>query len=139
MAVGSNGGSGGGGNAVRAGGAYFEVFANDKMSGTLDKLKSKAKAFATGLAQTSRAAILTIGKLGAVGAVAGGGLLFRGMREAADTKNAADALGISVELMSKFRRVAEDYGVSIDDVLTDTTGRFSQAIDAAKAKTEGDQ
>ncbi len=169
--TGSSGGGGAGGNNIRAGGAYFEVFANDKMSGQLDRMKQKAKAFADSMKKTMKFALggavgaigggmfgdgplgkalmsvgggaaagFALGGLpgGAVGGAVGGlnaaqDLLMGGIKEAAATKRAADTLGITVELMSKFRRVAEDFGVTVDDVMNDTTGRFAKAIAAARA------
>ncbi len=138
--------------AIRMGGGYFEMFGRDRLSPMLDKLKGKAKETDSFLKRLGKGGLgalgggLLGGALGKIagGALAGGGpgaalgavmagkdFLMQGVGDAASTARDADRFGISIELMSKFRRVAEDFGVTVDEVMGDTTGRFHAAIVAA--------
>lgn len=130
MATGSGGGgAGGAGGDIRAGGAYFEVFGKDKLSPVLDKVQKKAKETDSVLSKLRKAAPLIAAGAGALGL----GALFKGgMNEAAEAARMADRFQVPIELMSKMMRVAEDFGATVEEVMTDTTGRFSDAISKAK-------
>jgi hypothetical protein len=117
--------------AIRMGASYWEAFGKDRLSPMLDKLKAKAKETDSVLKRLGKGALgalgggLLGGTLGRIagGAAAGGvpgallgaamsgkDLLMGGITDAADTARQADRFGISIELMSRFLRVAEDFG-----------------------------
>lgn len=122
-----DGGGGGGGKDVRAGGAFFELFAKDKLTGVLDKLQRRALQFSAFMSKIGKASL-----------VAGAGLaaplaaLFKGgFDRATEAAKLSAQLGVPVELMSKIQYAAEQAGVSVDEVMRDTEGRFSKLIASA--------
>jgi hypothetical protein len=154
MAIGGGGGGGGArAGDIRAGGVFFSIEGRDKLSPVLDKLQAKASKFGQFMSKLGKGALgIAGGGLlgGALGKIAGGAatggaagaalgglsaasdFLMGGIADAAETARMAKNLQIDIVLMSKFRRVAEDFGVTVEEVMGDTTGRFSAAIDAAR-------
>jgi hypothetical protein len=128
MAIGNKGGGGGGGGSggkdVRAGGAYFEVWGKDALTGTLDKLQKKAATFGAFMQNLGRRSGLAAAALAAPLA-----LLFRGgANRAADIGRMAEEFQIPVELMARIKHAADDAGASVQDVMNDTTGRFDKLL-----------
>lgn len=147
------GGAGSMAGAIRAGGAYFSIEGRDRLSPVLDKLQAKATKFGKFMSTLGKGALGiagggllggALGKIaggaatgGAAGAVLGGlsaasDFLMQGIGDAADTARQAERLQIPIELMSRFRKVAEQFGATVEEVMGDTTGRFHDAINAAR-------
>jgi len=109
----ASGGGGGRANDVRAGGAYVEVSARDRLSQQLAGLLAKTRAFAASLAR--------VGKVTAFAGVAGltplAGLFGAGINRAAQIEDMAEQLGFSVEQMQRLKFAADAAGVSVEDVL----------------------
>lgn len=135
MATGSGGSSSGKAGDVRAGGAYFEFWGKDKITGVLEGLKKKALAvgkFMTQLGSTSLKAGLAL----SIPAIA---LLTKGVGRAAEVDRLAEAWGMSVEQMSRFSYAAEVAGVALDEVIANQSKyqdliNRAPVIDTATAK-----
>lgn len=87
---------------------------------------------AVGAAQQFSGRLIKVGGiLGGLGAGLGAPLLafFKaGTDEAADMARQAKATGLTVDMLSRFHRVAKDSGVSVEEVQQDTTGRYSEDL-----------
>jgi ribosomal protein L12E/L44/L45/RPP1/RPP2 len=104
---------------VRAGGAFVEISAKDKLSGTLTKLKARAEAFAAGLKTIGTKTALLGGA-----ALAPMLALFKGGVDRAERiDQMSKSMGIAADEMQRLAYAADVAGVSIDDVL-DNPGRF---------------
>lgn len=124
----SGGGGGGRAGDVRAGGGFWELSLRDNLSKALDKIQARVKAFGANLSRVGGAG------LGA-GAVLGSGplgLLFGGANRLADTARLARQFEVPIQLMGRFQEAAERAGVSVDEVMNDTRGRFSDLVNQAK-------
>lgn len=124
MAVNSSTGGGGAtGGAIRAGGAFVELFTKDRITPTLDAIKKRFANFGAGIA-----------KIGAISGAAGLALaapltaLFKGGTDrAGQIKDLADSFGIAEESASRLGYAFEVAGLSIED----TTGalfKFAQKL-----------
>jgi hypothetical protein len=114
MPIRGGSGSGGGGRGasdVRAGGAWFEVYAKDGLSGVLDRLKAKVTAFAAFMRRTGASLIGGGLALGA-GPL---GLLLGGARRAAGVGDLASVFGGDTATMSKIVYAFEAVGGSLED------------------------
>ncbi len=121
------GGGGSGASDVRGGGAYFELWAKDKLGPVLDKLEKKAKAFGGFMQGISKRAAIAGGALAApVAALFTGGLI-----RAADTARLAAEFEVPIDMMSRLQYAAEAAGVSVQDVMSDTNGKYGDLIDRA--------
>lgn len=121
--------SGGGGKAgeVRAGGGFWELNLRDNLSKSLDKIQAKIKAFGSMLSSAG-------GGLMKGGAALGAGplaLLFGGGSRLAETAQLARQFRIPIEMMGKFQYAAERAGVSVEEVMEDTKGRFRDLLGKA--------
>ena len=109
------GGSGGGGGKsgdVRAGGAFYEVYAKDGLSGVLDKLKQKADRFAAGMRKIG-------GNLLGGGAALGAApfaSLIQGIDRLAALEDITDIFGLSAEAASRMAYAFEVAGVSTGEL-----------------------
>ncbi|WP_439628813.1 hypothetical protein [Gemmata sp.] len=123
----ASGGGGKGASDVRAGGGYWELNLRDNLSKALDKIQARVKAFAANLSKIGGAG------LGAGAALGAGplGLLLGGGSRLADTARMARQFQVPIELMGKFQEAAERAGVSVDEVMGDTKGRFSDLVNQA--------
>lgn len=109
---------------VRAGGAFYELWGKDGLSGVLDKAQKKAAAFGAFMKKVGTT-------VGAAGVALGAPLvaLFKGgVDRAADTARLAAQLNVPIDLMSKLQYAAEAAGVSVQEVMDDTTGRYRGLI-----------
>lgn len=103
-------GGGGGAGAIRAGAAYIELFARDKIGGVLDKIGSKMRSFGA-----------TIAKAG-VGMTAAGGALFAGVAgplkaltgRGQEVERLSQTLGASAETVTRLGYAFETAGVGFD-------------------------
>lgn len=108
--------SGGGGTAgdVRAGGAYVEISARDRLSATMSALRAKTKAFAAGLSAIGR----NVTFVGAA-TFAPLSVFFRqGVGRAEEAGKLAEQLGFSVTQMQRLKYAADVAGVSVEAVLS---------------------
>lgn len=64
-------------------------------------------------------------------------LFVGGMNRAADIARMADQFQVPIDLMAKLKHAADEAGVSVDEVMNDTTGRFSGAVARAPGMDEG--
>jgi hypothetical protein len=138
MPTGGKGSSGGGGGKagsgdIRAGGAFVELFARDNLTKVLDKLKSRVAA-----------AGKTFQEAGKKGALAGAAILapitalfVGGVNRVADTARMARQFQIPIELMGRLQYAAEAAGVSVQDVMNDTQGRFRDLLAKAPVVDPG--
>ncbi len=121
--------SGGGGGKsgpgeIRAGGGYFELNLRDKLTKALDKIQSKVKAFGAFMSKVGTTGIAGGAALGA-GPL---GLLFGGGSRLAGIAQLSRQFQIPIQLMNKFQYAAEAAGVSVDEVMGDTAGRFTDLL-----------
>lgn len=119
---------------VRAGGAFYELVGLDKLSPVLDRLKKRAAEFAS-----------FMGRVGKASALAGGALtapltaLFKGGSDrAADLARLERQLGVPIEVLNKLQYAADAAGVSLEEVMQDRQGRFSDLIARAPAINPND-
>jgi hypothetical protein len=138
MPTGGKGSSGGGGGKagsgdIRAGGAFVELFARDNLTKVLDKLKSRVAA-----------AGKTFQEAGKKGALAGAAILapitalfVGGVNRVADTGRMARQFQIPIELMGRLQYAAEAAGVSVEEVMNDTQGRFRDLLAKAPVVDPG--
>jgi hypothetical protein len=108
--------SGGGGQAgdVRAGGAFVEISARDRLTSQLLGLRSKALAFAAGLNTIGK----TIGFIGGAALAPLTALFKTGLNRAENIEREAEALGFQVVQFQRIKYAADVAGVSIDTVLS---------------------
>lgn len=135
MPVAGNNGGGGKSGDVRAGGAFVEISARDRLSAQLAGLGAKVKAFAAGLAQIGK--VTAFAGLGALAPLAG--LFKSGLGRAEDIAKGAEELGFTVEQYQRIKYAADAAGVSVEDVLMKQekyAGLMAQApvLDAATIK-----
>lgn len=123
----SQGGGGGGSNAraIDAGGASFRIFGIDQLTPMLDKIKGKVKAFASFMKQVGTG--LALG-----GAAAGAGLLFGGISRGNEISNLSRQFNVPIELMARLKQAADAAGVSVEEVMNDTTGKYSDLVNNAQ-------
>lgn len=126
---GKGGGGGGGASAkgIRDSGAFYELFVKDSISKVLDKVQGKVKAFSSFMKSVG-------GALMGGGAALGAGplaLLFGGGSRLADAARLSRQFQLPIELIGKFQQAAEKAGVSIEEVMNDTEGRFSDLVNGA--------
>lgn len=76
-----------------------------------------------------------VAAIGVAGAAAAGisAMFFGGVSRAAEIARISERFGLPVELMSKLKHAADEAGVSVEEVMGDTSGRFSARIAAAPA------
>lgn len=132
MPVGGSKSGGGGGSAksgdIRAGGAFWELYTKDGISGTLDKLSKRAKAFGSLLMK------------GGAGLAAGGaailapiaGVFKEAIDRGTEIKLLADRFGTTTEKLSELGYAFETAGVDLNgfsDTVKDLSGKISQAAD----------
>lgn len=126
MANQSSGGGGGSGKEVRAGGAFVEFFAKDKLSKQLDSIKSRMSGFAS----VMRTAGAGLGVAGGLITAPLAALFVDGVNKAAEVERLAEALGFSTNQMQRFAYAAEVAGVSVEDVIQNQE-RFQKLIQDA--------
>jgi hypothetical protein len=128
MPIGGGSGSGGkGGKDVRAGGAFYELFAKDNLSGVLDRAKQNVKAFVGVVGSAAKGAALAGAGLAAPLAA-----LFKGgVDRAADVARMSQQFGVPIELMSRLQYAAEQAGVSVEEVMNDKAGRYRSLVNSA--------
>lgn len=130
---GPQGGGGSGGKAgasdVRAGGAFFEILAKDQLTKTLDALQKRVTAFGAFMKRAGQSLMLGGAALGA-GPLA---LLIGGTNRLADIGRLAREFEVPIEVMGRLQYAAEMAGVSVQDVMADTKGRFRDLLAAAPA------
>lgn len=175
--------------AIRAGAAYYELYAKDGLTPALARAKATVAAFgrfmsslpivggpfdaiakqlapvgaavakvggairtelfrAAGTAKQLGSAFGALGKsIGGAGAVLGAPLLalFKGgFDRAAGLVSLNRQLGVPIELLNKLQYAADRAGVSLDEVMGDTQGRYTDlirqapAIEPADARTAAD-
>jgi hypothetical protein len=108
-----NGGTGGSSAAIRAGGAYVELFTKD--IGVKSGLKAFEKAFASTAAMASRAGLGAIAAGSAI--LAPIGAIFQDVIERGDQfQKAADRLGSTSEILSGLGYAAQQSGASFEDL-----------------------
>lgn len=122
-----SGGGGKGAGDVRAGGGFWELNLKDKLTGALDKIQARVKGFAANLSRIGTGAMAGGAALGA-GPL---GLLFGGANRLADTARMARQFEIPIQMMGKFQHAAERAGVSVEEVMNDTRGRFKDLLAGA--------
>ena len=108
---------GGGGQRpgdVRAGGAFVEISAKDKLTGVLIALRAKALTFVSALQQIGKVSL----GAGLAGLTAASGFFKAGADRAEDISKLAEQLGFTVEQMQRLKFASDVAGVSIEDVLT---------------------
>lgn len=112
---------------IRAGGAFFELHVRDNITGALDKIQKRIAGFGSILSKVG------IGSLKGGAALAAGplGLLLNGGARLADTAKMAKALDIPIQKMAAFKHAAEQAGVTVEEVMNDTTGKFQELIQGA--------
>lgn len=115
------------GNDIRAGGGYFELFARDNLTKVLDRISARVKAFGSMMSKVGGGLLKGGAALGA-GPLA---LLFGGGSRLAETAQLARQMQVPIELMGKFQHAAERAGVSVEEVMNDTKGRFSDLLNQA--------
>jgi len=128
--VGSGAGGGGGRGAgdVRAGGAFYELSARDKFTAVLEKAREKARAFGDFM-KSFAARTAVAGGVMAAPLVA----LFKGgFDRAAGAEKLARQMEIPIAAADRLRQAADAAGVSIDEVLHDTSGKYDQFVRAAQ-------
>lgn len=128
-----NGGGGGGSSAkdVRAGGAFWEFFGKDKVTGLLDRIQKKFNTVAGGLA-----------KAGAISGAAGSAILApltalftAGVDRTANMQKMADSLGLPIEQFSRLQHAADVAGVAVEEVMKDQA-RYAKLIAEAPSTDE---
>lgn len=128
-AVGGGAGGASGAGDVRAGGAYFELTARDKLTAALDKVRAKVAAFGAFMrTQATRAAV--------AGGIMSAPLLALykgGSDRAADTARLARQLELPIAVVNKLKYAADAAGVSIDEVMSDNTGKYDEFLNRAPA------
>lgn len=114
-------------NDVRAGGSWYELYAKDGITGVLDRVQKRIAAFAG-----------SVQRVGSVAAVAGAGLLapITALFKLSESRGAELAkmslrLGLPIEALNKLQYAADRTGASLEEVMQDTTGRFSSLISQA--------
>lgn len=108
--------SGGGGQKsgdVRAGGAYVEISAKDRLTATLAALRAKALAFATGLQQIGKG----IGFVGAAALAPLTAFFKGGVDRAEEVSKLAEQMGYTADQMQRVKYAADVAAVSVEDVL----------------------
>lgn len=130
---GASGGGGGGQKEIKAGGAYFTIWGKDLLTGTLDKIQRKAVAFSAFMQKTGKVA----GVAGLALAAPLAALFKGGFDRAADIARMADEFQVPIDLMARLKHAADDAGVSVQDVMNDTEGRFDKLIDRASGVDPG--
>lgn len=109
---------------VRAGGAFYELWGKDGLSGLLESVKKRVVAFNAFLSKVGRNAALAAGAVTAPLTA-----LFKGgVDRAADLARLSQQLGLPIEMLHRFQYAAEAAGVSLDEVMQDWTGRYSDLI-----------
>lgn len=117
-------GGGKGGNDIRAGGGFWELVLKDRLSPALDKIQARVKSFGAALSKAGTAGMAGGAALGA-GPLA---LLFGGGSRLAQTAQLARQFEVPIAMMGKFQHAAERAGVSVDEVMNDTRGRFRDLL-----------
>jgi hypothetical protein len=123
------GGSGGGGRGasdVRAGGAFFEVYAKDGMSGVLRQLEGKVKSFGSMMRRAGA------GMIGGGAALGAGplGFLFGGVNRATEVSNLSRQFQVPIDMMARLKYAADAAGASVEDVMGDPA-RFADLLSEA--------
>ncbi|MBN9521078.1 hypothetical protein J0H58_21595 [bacterium] len=130
--LGTGGSSGGASSGdVKAGAAYWLLYAKDGVTGALDKLQKK---FAGVSASLGKAAAVT-GAAGAALLAPVAALFTAGVDRAADLQRLADSLGAPVEQLSRLQYAADQAKVSLDEVMANPA-RFRGLIDRAPVVDE---
>jgi hypothetical protein len=111
-------------NDVRAGGAFYELWGKDGLSGVLDKLQKRVLTFGSFMSRQGN-------KLSLLGAGLAAPLVAL-MHGAGDSATELVRLnrqtGIEIENLGKFQYAAEMAGVSIEEVYGNFDGRYSDLI-----------
>ena len=106
-------GGGGQSGAVRAGGAFVEIFVKDNITKHLDRIAARFKKFGATLAKIGGVGIgLGAGLLGPLAGLFKGGLDFAG-----DLQDLQDEFGLSAESVSKLGTAFKVLGVEAEPVL----------------------
>ena len=131
------GGSGGGGGRsasdVRAGGAFFEIYAKDGLTGVINKLTAKVQSFASSMRRIG-------GTIFGAGAALGAGplgFLLGGISRAGDVANLSRQFQIPINLMQRLKYAADAAGTSVEDVMKNP-GRFADLLAEAPITNTGD-
>lgn len=121
---GQSGGGGSGASDVRAGGAWYELYARDNLTAVLDKVQARVARFSEFMRGVGTKLLIGGAALGA-GPLA---FLFGGTARLASTANLARQFQVPIDLMGRLQYAAEAAGVSVDEVMNDTQGRFRDLI-----------
>lgn len=118
---------------VRAGGGFYEIYAKDGLSGVLEQLKGRVLKFSAFLRGTGA------GLMGAGAGLGAGPLAFLlgGTNRAAETARLADQFRVPIAVMNRLKYAADQAGVSVGEVMSDTTGRFRGLLNSAPALDAG--
>ena len=134
MAAGSTSG-------IRAGRAYVELGANDKLTATLDRAKKKLQDFGDAVREAGagvRDAGLRIAAFGAAIAGAAAASVMAYTKIAGDFSDLAAQTGLSVEMMSELETALKDAGTSVEDFAKSAV-KMQKAIFEAASGSEAAQ
>lgn len=109
---------------IRAGGAFYELWGKDGLSGVLDSVKKKAIAFNAFMSKLAT----RVGVAGAALTTPLTALFKGGLDRAADLARLSRQLGLPIQVLNKLQYAADAAGVSLDEVMNDWTGRYSDLV-----------
>ncbi|MFO0825126.1 MAG: hypothetical protein U0792_18730 [Gemmataceae bacterium] len=115
-------------------GGYWELNLKDNLTGALNKIQARIKSFGDRLSKIGKAALVGGAALG-VGPL---GLRFGSGSRLAETAQLARQFQLPIELIGKFQYAAERAGVSIEEVMNDTAGRFTDLLKKAPTVNSGE-
>ena len=134
MAAGSTSG-------IRAGRAYVELGANDKLTAALDRAKKKLQDFGDAVREAGagvRDAGLRIAAFGAAIAGAAAASVMAYTKIAGDFSDLAAQTGLSVEMMSELETALKDAGTTVEDFAKSAV-KMQKAIFEASSGSEAAQ